>query len=151
MKPELSAYSLVDTNVLVYAIDPSDGFKHELANELLESLISEEGKLAVSTQVLSETFNVFTQAKMAESDFSIEDVHLIISDIVSLSGVPKLVVNPQTVLDAAKLHIEKGLEFYDALILATMKENGITTIYTEDKGFEKIEGITVINPFTHPT
>ena len=51
MKTEWSTYSLLDTNVLVYALEPSDEFKHEIANELFESLFSGEEKLAVSTQI----------------------------------------------------------------------------------------------------
>lgn len=147
MKTEWSTYSLVDTNVLVYALEPSDELKHEIANELFESLISGEENLAVSTQILSETLNVFTMAKMAQGSAEFGDIFLIISDIVRYSKIPKLVVNPQTVLEAAKLHMRFGLDFYDALIAATMKENGITTIYTEDKEFEKIEGLKVVNPF----
>ena len=147
MKTEWSTYSLLDTNVLVYALEPSDEFKHEIANELFESLFSGEEKLAVSTQILAETLNVFTLAKMAKSEASIEDIYVMISDIISVPEIPKLVVNAQTVLQAAKLHMQFSIDFYDALIAATMKENGITTIYTEDKDFDKIAGITAINPF----
>jgi len=32
-----------------------------------------------------------------------------------------------------------------------MKENNITTTYTEDREFEKIDGIKAVNPFTQPT
>lgn len=147
MRNEWNAYSLVDTNMLVYAIDPSNGFKHEIANELLESLLFEEGRLAVSTQILSETLNVFTLAKMETAGVNFDDVYTILSDVIALSKVPKLVVSPQTILKAAKLHVRFGVDFYDALIAATMKENGITTIYSEDKEFEKIDGIKVMNPF----
>ncbi len=147
MQTEWSTYSLVDTNILVYALDDSDEFKHEVANDLFESLIAGDEKLAVSTQILSETLNVFAMAKMAQSSFNFEDVYSIISDIVHLSKIPKLLVTSETVLGAAKLHTQFNVRFYDALIAATMKENGITTIYTEDKDFEKISGIIVINPF----
>jgi predicted nucleic acid-binding protein len=40
-----------------------------------------------------------------------------------------------------------ALHFWDALLAATMNENGISTIYTEDCHFEKVPGLTVINPF----
>lgn len=145
MKTELTKYFLLDTNILVHAINPVDDFKHEIANELFEGLISGEEELALTTQVISETFNVFIKSKELGADLS--DVYSILSEIVGISAIPKLVVTPQIALKAFNLHLQFDVDFYDALIVATMKENGITTIYTEDKDFQKIEGITVINPF----
>ncbi|WP_304840718.1 hypothetical protein [Methanocalculus sp.] len=46
------------------------------------------------------------------------------------------------------LEEQHKLHFWDALLVATMVENHIHTIYTEDAHFRKIPGITVINPFT---
>ena len=147
MKIEWSKYTLIDTNVLIYAMDPSDEFKHEIANEIFESMYSGTELIALSTQTLSETFNVFRMAKMAKVEFNFEDVFLILSDIVQTSEIPKLLVNPGTALLAARICQKSGAGYYDCLIAATMKEHGITKIYTEDEAFRKIEGITVVNPF----
>lgn len=147
MKTEWSTYSLVDTNVLVYAVDPSDGFKHEIANELFESALEENSKLAVSTQILAEFTNVCIRLAKNDPGISLKDVELIILAILDIEELPKLVVMPHTVVQAMKLQHQFEVRFFDALIAATMKENGITTIYTEDKDFEKIEGIKAVNPF----
>ena len=133
MRIDWTKYSLVDTNVLIYALDPSDELKHEIANEIFEALMSGEEKIAVSTQTLSEALNVFRLAKMMRSGTNFEDVCSIITDIVNLEMVPKLIVTPQTVLEAGRLCSAFNVMFYDALIAATMKENGITRIYTEDR------------------
>ncbi|MBI2141044.1 PIN domain-containing protein [Candidatus Woesearchaeota archaeon] len=144
---ELNAYSLLDANILVHAFDNSDEFKHEMANELFESALYGEMRLAVTTQVLSETFNVFTRHKYFKNRVNLEEIRLFIADIVDISEIPKLSSTPKTILSAMELHITFGVEFYDAVIAATMKEHGITTIYTEDKDFDKIEGIKAVNPF----
>ena len=39
------------------------------------------------------------------------------------------------------------MQFWDAMLAATMMENNVSTIYTEDEIFGKIEGINAINPF----
>lgn len=144
---ELNTYFLLDANILVHAFDNSDEFKHEMANELFESALSGEMRLAVTTQVLSETFNVFTRHKYFKNRVDLEEVRLFIADIVDISEIPKLISTPKTVLSAMELHIRFGVEFYDSVIAATMLENSIRTIYTEDKDFDKIEGIKVVNPF----
>jgi predicted nucleic acid-binding protein len=51
-----------------------------------------------------------------------------------------------TILAANDLKERCSLHFWDALLAATMKENGISTIYTEDRHFERVPGITVTNP-----
>ncbi|MEK6854564.1 MAG: PIN domain-containing protein [Nanoarchaeota archaeon] len=147
MKTEWSTYSLVDTNVLVYAVDPSDGFKHEIANELFESALEKNGKFAVSTQILAEFANVCIKLAKNDPGISLKESEIIISTIIEIRDLPKLVVMPETVIHAMKLNQQFGVGLFDALIAATMKEHGITTIYTEDKEFEKIEGIKAVNPF----
>ena len=147
MKTEWSTYSLVDTNILVYAVDPSDGFKHEIANELFESALEKNSKLAVTTQILAEFANVYIKLGKNDPEISLKEAEMVISTILDIEDLPKLAVMPQIVIRAMKLQQQFGVGFFDALIAVTMKEHGITTIYTEDKEFEKIEGIKAVNPF----
>ncbi len=50
---------LVDTNVLVYAYDPRDRLKQDVASALLRELVLSE-RAVVSAQCLSEFFSVVT-------------------------------------------------------------------------------------------
>jgi predicted nucleic acid-binding protein len=51
------------------------------------------------------------------------------------------------VLSAIRIHREFDVPYWDALIAATMRENGVTRIYTEDeKSFRKIPWLEVVNP-----
>lgn len=142
---------IIDTNVLVYGFDNSEGLKHELANELLEDVF--EGKLSVvlSTQILSEFFvNITGERKKVGVNIpmGIDEAKALIRDIFSgFKSIAVVGVNPATVMEAMELKDLSNASYWDCLIAATMKEHGITTIYTEDKGFEKIEGIKVVNPF----
>ena len=41
----------------------------------------------------------------------------------------------------------KGNDVPDAAIVAMMAANGVSTIYTRDRGFRRFDGIRVIDPF----
>ncbi len=143
-----------DTNLLVYAFDTAKGLRQQLAYELLEEVLSGKIRLFLTTQIASEFFvNVTAEKKRAavENPLSISEAEDTIRDILSLPNVSLATLGFNTIFSALSLKKASNASYWDCLIAATMKENGITTIYTEDKGFEKIEGINVINPFTHPT
>lgn len=66
------------------------------------------------------------------------------------ADIPKFCPQVSTlkhVLDLAKRLQIRESDFFDALIAATMIENGVDTIYTANEGdFQKFEEIKVINP-----
>jgi len=53
--------ALLDTNVLVYAYDPSDPAKRAMAQSLIRQLVDED-RLIVSVQVLNEFYRASTRA-----------------------------------------------------------------------------------------
>jgi predicted nucleic acid-binding protein len=48
---------------------------------------------------------------------------------------------------ALKIRSDHAIHFWDALIVATMQEHGIDTIYSEDRQLANLPLVTVINPF----
>ena len=138
---------LLDSNILVYALDTTEGRKHILANALLQKCFQGTAHYAVSLQNISEFFYVITEkishplTPDAAKDFA--------KKMVEFRGFKVLVPSPQTILAGMELKEKHGAHFWDALLGAVMKEHGITTLYTEDtKDFGKIPGITPIKPFT---
>ena len=139
-----------DTNLLVYAFDAGAGLRQELAYELLEDVLSGKIRLFITTQIVSEFFvNITAEKKRAavENPLSVSEAEGTIKDILSLPNVSLAELNFSTIFAALSLKKVAKASYWDCLIAATMKENGVTTIYTEDKEFEKIEGIKVVNPF----
>ena len=61
-RSSVSSREMVDTNVLIYAVDSSSGDKHRLAQALIQQLIDRDA-LAVSTQVLNEFYAVATRTR----------------------------------------------------------------------------------------
>ncbi len=138
--------SLIDSNILVYAYDTDEPQKNKVAIELLNNCWKRQILYAVSVQNLSEFF--VTVTKKLEQPIPINSAQSIINDIVKFSGFIKLNFNSNTVLRATEIYKITKCHYYDSLIAATMIENGIFIIYTENtKDFSKIPGITAKNPF----
>jgi predicted nucleic acid-binding protein len=139
-----STRKMVDTNVLVYASDPAAGDKQTRAVDLIRKL-SEDGQLAVSVQVLNEFYNVATRPNKPPS-LTHEDARQVVQDIANVSEVlPLTSAVTFRALDAIPRH---GLSFWDALIWAAARENGIAVIYTEDfQHGRDVEGVRFLNPF----
>ena len=135
---------MVDTNVLIYAVNTSSGDKHRLAQDLIQQLIDRDA-LAVSTQVLNEFYSVATRTK--KSSLLSHDKAVRFIRTIAASSVVLPVTLGGTLL-AVEAVVQHGFSFWDALIWAAAKENGIPVIYTEDfQHGRDIEGVRIINPF----
>jgi predicted nucleic acid-binding protein len=135
-----------DTSVLVYMFDSSDSAKYNSAQSLLEKIASGAARGTVSNQTMAELFNVLT-AKM-DKHMPTATAAEIVHDFVSSTRWQIVNYTAETVKNAAFSCKLLGTPFWDTLIAETMKENNISTIYTENiRDFKKIQGIKVVNPF----
>ncbi len=133
---------LLDTNILVYAVDSTDRKKHEIAKEVIEDGF--RGKeLAVALQNLAEFFSVATQK--IEHPLTAEEALETIQPLIELRDFKKISANEKTLLKAIELSAQ--IPFWDAMIVAAMLETGIHQIYTENTKDFQIPGITAVNPF----
>jgi predicted nucleic acid-binding protein len=134
---------LVDTNVLVYAHDPSSGAKNRQAIEVLDRLRM-SGQGAVSTQILMEFVRVVTSkipnpltAKVAAArarDF--------------MASWPVASVTAFVVDEALRGLVVHRLALWDALVWATARMNQMQIVLSEDFGHDsEIEGVQFRNPF----
>ena len=141
-----SSLFLIDTNILVYAYYKTDPKKHIIANRLLEKCWKKEIKYIVSIQNLVELFFVITEK--VESPIEFDKAKQIIIDITKFPNWIVINYDKKTILNAVNIKIEGKTSFWDSLLIATMLENNIFNIYTEnEKYFNKIKNINVINPF----
>jgi len=131
---------LIDTNIIVYAYDTTEGRKHEIAREILEDAFRDK-QITISVQNLTEFYNITT--KKIKKPLSKEQAKEIIEIMAKFKGFKKIAPNENTILKA----IDLPLPFWDAMIAATMLENNITRIYTENTKDFSIEGIKAVNPF----
>lgn len=136
---------LIDTNILVYAYDTSEGIKHDIARTLLKQ-IWEDGGGVVCVQNLMEF--VFVITRKVECPITITEAKTIIEDIIHSEKWKVIDRDIYTFLHALELMEQHPTHFWDAAIIACMQENDVTEIITENaKDFENIPNIHVISPF----
>jgi predicted nucleic acid-binding protein len=131
----------LDTNVLVYAYDPSDTQKQRIARELVRRALA--GEIFVSTQVLGE-FAATLLHKMKPAARP-EDVTAVL-DV--LGPVRVIVPDADIVRRAVQARAEYGVHFYDGMIVAAAERGGCRRIWSEDlNAGQEYFGIVVENPF----
>ncbi|MFA7303158.1 MAG: PIN domain-containing protein [Methanoregula sp.] len=137
--------ALIDTNLLVYAFDADSGDKQQAAQELLSRCWRHEMQFAVSTQNLAE-FSAIVREKVSHPA-SGDEVRAFLYVITEFRDWTILTYGAETVIRAHEIRDNYSLHFWDALLVATMEENSIRTIYTEDKHFTRVPWLKRINPF----
>jgi predicted nucleic acid-binding protein len=134
---------LVDTNILIYAIN-ADSPKNKLAQRFLQENIHE---LEVSHQNIFEALRVLTHSKFSKP-MKPENAQNSVMAIVKECRI--VIPNYKThylALEWIKEHELIGNKIFDAYLAATAVSNGIYAIATDNgKDFKKF-GVTVVNPF----
>ncbi|MBQ2623776.1 MAG: PIN domain-containing protein [Kiritimatiellae bacterium] len=130
-----------DTNILVYAATNQEPHKADIARELIQHALEVNHDGVISVQVMTEFANVMkTRFNAAATE---------IDEWVS-QFYPLLVteVTMDVVRDALYIKEEYGIQFYDALIVATAEKLGCHEIVTEDLNpNQTYRGMAVVNPF----
>ncbi|MDZ4256971.1 MAG: PIN domain-containing protein [archaeon] len=142
MNPD-SKNTFLDTNIIVYAFDPTVSEKHTVAKRIVEQITKGETTACISNQILAEMSSVLLGKTMEHK----EQVRQFVE---SIQHIPtwQIVHYTSKTIETTLQSIEKQKDFWDNLIAQTMLENGITKIYTENtKDFSKIKGIKAVNPF----
>lgn len=127
--------SFFDTNVLVYAF--LDFEKRQRALEVLG-----EGGV-ISVQVLNE----FTNVAHRKRQRTWPDIEAAIA-VIRVQFPEVRPIAAETHAAAMALAAENNLSFYDALIVASAKESGCDTLWSEDlQNGRSLGELTIRNPF----
>ncbi|NKQ38954.1 MAG: PIN domain-containing protein [Methanosarcinales archaeon] len=137
--------SLIDSNLLSYVFDKNESEKRSICKELVSDCWKGKRKCAVSVQNLSEFYVVVT--KKISRPIPEAVAKKFIELIIIFKGWSVITFNASMILSAIDISTQYNIHYWDALIVAAMKENNIFCIYTEDSDFKKIPWLTVINPF----
>ena len=133
----------LDTNVFVYAFDPTAPAKQKRAHELVARALR-DGRGAISYQVVQE-FCAVASRKFADP--------LTPADLVRyLQGVlaPLCEIHSSVALceKALRIREDTGYSFYDSLVMAAAVRLSCDVLYTEDlQDGRVIERVRIINPF----
>jgi len=134
---------LIDTNVLVYALDPADHIKQRIAIDLLDELAG-NGRGSLSVQCLTECFNAITRRIAQPIPAAIAGEH--IADFASTFTVFEL--TGAIVVGACEAVASAQISLWDALIWSLARHHFISTILTEDMQHRSsIGSVRYLNPF----
>jgi predicted nucleic acid-binding protein len=130
----------LDTNVLMYALDPRDPEKQAIATALVKQLSSMANAM-VSTQVLIELFSNLhrklniSRERAAMLCYSLTDWHVVASDL-------------PLVMKAMARSAESQLSIWDSMVVEAALVGGAQTLYSEDfTSGQRFGSLRVVNPF----
>jgi len=139
----------VDVNILLYASDESSSF-HAKAAELIERLARGPDLLYLFWPVLMGYLRIATHPAIFPRPLS---VGVATGNVGQLLGLPHARALGEgddfwqvysTVTSGA---VVRGNLVADAHLVALMRENGISTLWSHDRDFRKFEGVRVQDPF----
>ena len=139
---EDSELFLIDTNIFIYAYEKEDSIKKNKSKNLLDECLSGMKEFAISNQNLSAFVSVSTR----KGKLSIEEARNFVVKATQFAGFKKINYTAETIPMALDFAQEFKTSFWDALLAATMRENGIFNIYTENVSDFKMPWIKAVNP-----
>ncbi|MCX6021120.1 MAG: PIN domain-containing protein [Chloroflexi bacterium] len=130
----------LDTNILLRYFTRDDEEKARNALALFVRVEQGEERVETSTLVIFET--VFTLLRF----YRVERPRIreLIATLLRLRGLH--LPGKHLCLDALDLYVQRNISFADAYNAVYMKSRGLSEIYTWDTDFDKIEGITRVEP-----
>jgi len=132
----------IDTDVIIRLLTQDDLKKQEEAAKLFEAVKAGRVKLAAPDAVIADAVYVLSSPRLYNLPRS--DVHELLSPLVRLPGFK--VENRAAVLRALELYASTMVDFSDALIVAAMEQAGSKTLYSYDTHFDRLQGITRMEP-----
>lgn len=133
--------ALLDTNVLVYAVDRTDAKKNAKALSIVQAALRGPRDYAVSAQSLSEFANVAFRKLALPADSILEFLRV-------FKGLTTVLPDNAVISRGVEIKALYGLQFYDATLVAAAERAGAREIWSEDLNpGQRYGGILAVNPF----
>jgi predicted nucleic acid-binding protein len=138
---------IIDTNVLVYAMD-ADAPQHVASRALLEAARNTPATLYVTSQILCEFYSIVTNARRVRKPRAPEEARLAISGLLAFVHVLPIPAGAVAGwMELLQRHPVTGGDVFDLQIVATMQANGIQRIYTfNTDDFRMFPELAVVTP-----
>lgn len=136
----MSVECLIDTNVLVYAVDndPPELVKKKAAMELLA-----HADFGLSAQVLQEFY--VTVTRKIKVPLSPDEA---LAYLVRMEVFPIVPVDAALITEGIRNSVKYRISYWDGAILAAADRLGSKTVYSEDLNHGQRYGtVEVVNPF----
>lgn len=139
----------VDVNLLLYWSDEDSPF-HRRSAEVMEGLAHGPDLLFLFWPVLMSYLRLSTHARIAEVPLSLEEAVENLAFLVELSHV-RTPGEEGGFLEVFRSTLPgpiRGNDVPDAHLVSLMRQHGVVSIYTNDRGFRRFDKIRVVDPFS---
>jgi len=140
---------VVDTNVLIYAVD-SHAPEHKKCRQLLSALREGETPWHLTWGILYEFLRVSTHPRVFQHPLSVVSAWSFLRMLFLTSGMTLLTETDRHAQMADEVFNEvsrlSGNLFFDAHTVVLMREHGLKRIYTRDTDFHRFRHIEVLDP-----
>jgi predicted nucleic acid-binding protein len=131
----------VDTNILIYTLDPKEPEKRVAVAEILRDAMR-SGLLVMSIQSVNELYRVVTDRRRF---LTRPDARRLASSFLPFCTAP---LDGDTVRLAWEIQEEHGFGWWDSLLLGAAVRARCQTFMSEDlQDGRVIGGVTIVNPF----
>jgi predicted nucleic acid-binding protein len=131
----------VDTNILIYALDPAEPAKRQASTDLLKTVISNRS-LTLSPQSLNETYRVLVQRRRL---MPIDAARSYIRTLAPWAIAP---LDAKTTERAFAVEDETGYGWWDCLMLASALQAECRLFVSEDlQDGREVAGMRIASPF----
>jgi predicted nucleic acid-binding protein len=132
----------LDTNIFIRYLTRDDPDKAKACFELFKRASADEIALTTTETVISEVVYVLSSKKTYNLTRS--EIRVRLYPLLSVNGLQ--LSERSTMLRALDLYAAYNIDFEDALIVAQMERQGISELYSYDRGFDKVTGINRREP-----
>jgi predicted nucleic acid-binding protein len=139
----MNADYFLDSNILLYSLDPANPRKQRIAKMLVDGAVH-EARGVISAQVCQEFCNVMLHKLVPPvppgqlGDYLESTIYPLI----------RVLPSPRLFAEALLIHQQTQYRFYDSLIVAAALESGVPTLYSEDLQHGRtISKLRILNPF----
>ena len=139
--PSAKTNCFVNTNVLIYTLDPNDPRKRALAGDLVARTIK-NGTLILSPQSLNECYRVVTDRRRMMSR---DDARRFVGALAAFCIAP---FGFDVTRQAWQIQDTTNFSWWDSLLLASAALAGADYFFSEDLQHERrLDRMMILNPF----
>ena len=132
-----------DTNILFYSIDGRDPVKHSRARKMIG--LADTSRVSILLQTLGELSNAVIKRQPA----LLPRVEGLIHTASAMFSV--VTTEFVDITEALLVQSEHKLQFWDAVLWATSRRAGCSTLFSEDvQDGRALGGVSIRNPFVMP-
>jgi predicted nucleic acid-binding protein len=132
----------IDANIFIRHLTRDDPEKAQACFDLFRRAERNEVKLTTSEAVIAEV--VYVLASKQLYNLPREQIRGLLRPLVSLPGLK--LPQRRMYLRALDLYAAYAIDFEDALLVAQMERQKVTEVYSYDRDFDQVDGITRLEP-----